>query len=392
MRIAILNTDYARFLSWLYGHEPGLAEASYAHQMRARNASLFGVADFYSRGFKALGHEAIEIHLNNGYLQAAWAREHGLAQLADELGVAPARARLAVVRRLAAPPRPYLKPFARRLGIASQLSGPQKAALLHQLEEFRPDVIFNQDVAYTDAGALEEAKHATGAALVCYAGKPVTIGEIAGYDLVVALLPSVVELAARNGMRAIQSSLAFDVSVLEVVDTRGPRDIEVSFVGTVSEEHLGRIEMLEAVAQRFDLQFFGSGIDCLKGSSPLRKCWRGEVWGRDMYRVLARSKIALNSHLDVVGNEAGNMRLYEATGVRTFLLTDWRAKPRRVFDPERHVATWQTAGECVDRIAHVLSRDEERERIATAGQQHTLSNHTYAQRTRALSEHFAHIL
>ncbi len=58
---------------------PELENASYAAQMAARNASLFGLADFYSRNFAALGHPAAEIHVNNPWLQAAWAREHGVA-------------------------------------------------------------------------------------------------------------------------------------------------------------------------------------------------------------------------------------------------------------------------------------------------------------------------
>src|SRR5712675_3000740 len=79
MRILVFNADYPRFLAWLYGRQPGLEGASYAAQMAARNASLFGVADFYSRNFAALGHAAAEIHLNNPWLQSAWAREHGMA-------------------------------------------------------------------------------------------------------------------------------------------------------------------------------------------------------------------------------------------------------------------------------------------------------------------------
>src|SRR5262245_33429671 len=79
MRILVLNADYPRFLAWLYRHEAGLERAPYAAQMAARNASLFGVADFYSRNFAALGHEAAEIHVNNPWLQAAWARKHGMA-------------------------------------------------------------------------------------------------------------------------------------------------------------------------------------------------------------------------------------------------------------------------------------------------------------------------
>ena len=78
MRILVLNADYPRFLSWLYRGQPGLENAPYAAQMAARNASLFGVADFYSRNFAALGHVAAEIHVNNPWLQAAWGREHGI--------------------------------------------------------------------------------------------------------------------------------------------------------------------------------------------------------------------------------------------------------------------------------------------------------------------------
>src|SRR5260370_19158799 len=79
MRILVLNADYARFLAWFYRGRAGLENAAYATQMAARNASLFGVADFYSRNFAALGHPAAEIHINNPWLQAAWAREHGIA-------------------------------------------------------------------------------------------------------------------------------------------------------------------------------------------------------------------------------------------------------------------------------------------------------------------------
>ena len=79
MRILILNADYPRFLSWLYRRRPGLENEPYAAQMAARNASLFGVADFYSRNFAGLGHTAADIHVNNPWMRAAWAREHGLA-------------------------------------------------------------------------------------------------------------------------------------------------------------------------------------------------------------------------------------------------------------------------------------------------------------------------
>lgn len=78
MRIIILNADYPRFLAWLYRKQPDLETASWAAQMAARNASLFGLADFYSKNFAALGHSAQDVHVNNRFMQSAWAREHGM--------------------------------------------------------------------------------------------------------------------------------------------------------------------------------------------------------------------------------------------------------------------------------------------------------------------------
>ena len=390
MRIAILNSDYPRFLLWLYTREPQLADATYSQQLRARTDTLFGTADFYSRAFEALGHEATEFYVNNCPLQAAWAREQGLLKLAQELSADSASPRLPTIRRLVAPLRPYLKPLAHRLRLAMQLTPSQRTVLRLQLEAFRPDIIFNQDAFYVDAAFLQSVKASTGASLVCYLGKPLIGSEIFGYDLVVALLSSVVALARQKGVRAMQSPLAFDPSVLSAVGSSANKDIEVSFVGTVSEEHLGRIKMLEAVASRFDLRFFGTGLDTLSKSSPLRACWGGEVWGREMYEALHRSKITLNSHIDAVSTtEAGNMRLYEATGVGTFLLTDWRELLHELYEPNRHLATWRTPIDCVECITHYLSRDDEREAIARSGQEHTLANHTYGHRARGLIEQFS---
>src|ERR1700756_913861 len=116
MRILVLNADYPRFLAWLYRRQPGLENAPYAAQMAARNASLFGVADFYSRNFAALGHPAAEIHVNNRWLQSAWAREHGMRiEAAPEVEAEERRAPPAWLQRATAPLKPMLRPLARKI-------------------------------------------------------------------------------------------------------------------------------------------------------------------------------------------------------------------------------------------------------------------------------------
>ena len=77
MKFLILNTDYPEFLCGLYAQHPGLERQPYEHQMRVRNESLFGVADFYSSNLRKLGHEVWDIHANNEFMQKVWADEHG---------------------------------------------------------------------------------------------------------------------------------------------------------------------------------------------------------------------------------------------------------------------------------------------------------------------------
>src|SRR3981189_2397780 len=122
MRILVLNADYPRFLAWLYRRQGGLESAAYAAQMAARNASLFGVADFYSRNFAALGHPAAEVHVNNPWLQAAWAREHGMAtEPPGPRGAIGQKPPPAWLQRAFTPFKPILRPLARKVGLSPRL-------------------------------------------------------------------------------------------------------------------------------------------------------------------------------------------------------------------------------------------------------------------------------
>src|SRR5258705_794259 len=118
MRILVLNADYPRFLSWLYRGQAGLGSAGYAAQMAARNASLFGVANFYSRNFAALGHSAAEIHVNNAWLQTAWARERGMAvETAGPAAPSGSTSLPPWLQRAVTPLKPLLRAFGRHAGL-----------------------------------------------------------------------------------------------------------------------------------------------------------------------------------------------------------------------------------------------------------------------------------
>jgi spore maturation protein CgeB len=186
------------------------------------------------------------------------------------------------------------------------------------------------------------------------------------------------------GVRAEVNHLAFEPAILDALPTAPEPDIDVSFVGTVSPDHRQRIALLEAVAERYDLKLFGSRPQALAASSPLYRCFQGEVWGANMYQVLRRSRVTLNSHIDLAGREAGNMRLFEATGVGAFLLTDFKDNLHTLFEPDREVAVWRSPDDCLAAIERALADNHRRSDIAQAGQARTMAQHTYHHRTQEI--------
>ena len=380
MRILVLNADYLRFQAWLYGRQPGLEHAAYAAQMAARNASLFGLADFYSRNFAALGHPAAEIHVNNPWLQAAWARERGMA-LQPPAATAERRALPGWLERAVTPFKPLLRPLARKVGLSPKLDAQAETILLAQIEEFRPDLVLNQDVFHIDSRLMRRIKSI---------GSPIAIGQVgiepsrgedwSVYDLMISQLPTTVNFFRALGVRSEVSHLAFEPSILDALPASPAADVEVSFVGSISADHRQRIALLEAVAERYDLKLWGNRPQALPASSPLHRCFQGEVWGGNMYQVLRRSRITLNSHIDLAGREAGNMRLFEATGVGAFLLTDFKDNLDTLFAPDREVAVWRSIDHCLQAIERHLRDTQGRAQIARAGQARTMAQHTYRHR------------
>ena len=99
--------------------------------------------------------------------------------------------------------------------------------------------------------------------------------------------------------------------------------------------------------------------------------------------MLRDSFLTLNHHGDVPAY-ANNMRLFEATGVGTLLITDWKANLHEIFEPGKEVVAYCSAEECSEMIRYYLEHDKEREDIARAGQQRTLRDHTYYKRMQQL--------
>src|SRR5207237_10119566 len=112
--------------------------------------------------------------------------------------------------------------------------------------------------------------------------------------------------------------------------------------------------LLHRPEDRVPCAFWGYNRGDRPPTPPLVRRYHGEAWGLHMLRVLAGARIAVNRHIDVAEDNANNMRLYEATGVGSLLLTDAKQNLGELFDVGREVVTYRNADELGDAIEHDL--------------------------------------
>ena len=387
MKWLILNTDYPHFLESLYEGHPGLASRSYDEQMRMRNESLFGTADFFSSNLARLGHQAWDVHFNNEPLQRAWAAEHGVDAGTAGQHTTPSsmqRIRTAGNRLPIAALKPLLRPIARRYALRRNWL---HDLLLAQVKHYAPDVIVNHDPVAFPPAFLRELKAHT-RFLVAQIASPVPPGgheSLAAHDLVLSSFPHFVTRFRDVGIASEYMPLCFEPRVLESVAPSGFRPIPAAFVGSLSPAHRERIDLIDQVCERSGLAVWGAA-QSLPAGSATHRCHRGEAWGRAMFEILGDARIALNHHIDVAAGYANNMRLYEATGMGAMLLTDARRNLGDLFALNGEVVTYGSAAECAELLEYYAAHEQERAAIARAGQRRTLRDHTYAQRMRQLLE------
>ena len=365
MKIVIVDTYYPAFLARFYTGRPSLANAPASSQVQALLDACFGTSDFYSRHLNTLGCEAQDLIVNCVELQQSWAEEHNVPLSRWALQLPHRLFRLPVIG-------PQL----------AKLPGLMDVAIA-QIKAAKPDVLYCQDLSFFPGEVLHSLK----------ADVKLIVGQIAcplppesflkGYDLILTSFPHFVDRLRALGVGSEYFRIGFDERVLSLLGTV-TKDMDFSFVGGISRHHGGAIPLLEYLVEQVDMRVFGYGADALPASSPVRASHGGEVWGLDMYRALARSRMTLNRHINVAENNANNMRLYEATGVGTMLITDLKDNLHELFEIGKEIVAYTSKEEAAELVSHYLDHPHQAEQIAKAGQARTLREHTYAQRMQEL--------
>ena len=365
MKILIADTYYKKFLlNYSKTNNVDFFE-SYEQELKNILDQCFGTSFFYSKNLNDININAVDIIINYKELQELWVKQYKqkIKLFSHSL------------------PMSFHKiPF---LGNLISYSSLYLNIVYEQIKFHRPDVLYVQDINVFPSHFLEKIKKFTGIIVGQVASPLPPYDFLKKYDLILTSFPHFVPYFQSINIKSEYFRIGFEQTVLNHVSDLN-KDIDVSFVGGIGRHHTKAIPLFLMLTSQTPIQFFGYGAEELEKTSPILKRHHGEVWGLDMYRALARSKITLNRHINVAQNNANNMRLYEATGMGALLITDYKDNLNDLFEIGKEVIAYRSNDEAVKLINYYINHPDEAQKIAMAGQARTLRDHTYKVRMQEL--------
>jgi hypothetical protein len=375
MKIMFLVEDYRGFYTKAL-NKSGKNRLSYREQCDYLYSLFFYHGNSNAHAARVLGLEAKQVIMDNLPIQDRWAREN--------------IPWLWLLRRR--PFRWYFTRIRKKPAWLCKTSEWLKKILLHQVEKFKPDVIYIFSGVPIDASILDELRKVA-KLLVCQWAAPRISGyPYQRYDLIVSAAIHQVEYFRSIGIESEYLPLAFDDRVNKLVNMEQNRS-GVVFLGSVLlPVHNQRRKLLEHLAKRVDEFAIYGFLKNVPDSSPIIDKHRGLLAGLKMYEKYASAKIAIHSHIDMAKNNAGAKRMYEATGMGAMLLTDEKDNIADLFAPGKEIVTYSSPADCVEKIKYYLEHDREREQIARAGMERTLQEYTYVEMMKQLIQIMDHYI
>lgn len=336
MKFLQLFPSYGEYVQDFYARHPGVTTRPYAEQSALLREDGFGIVHMFARYLGPLGFETEIVFTECEPTQKQWLTEHG--------------------GRL-------IQPENWRHEIAAM-----------QVNASKPDILYVTEPVYYDRRFLDLLTHRPRLVVGWKAAAIPPGTDWRGFDLMLSNFKLTFEVAPKLGVKRVEFiTPGFPETLAEEIPDE-PKQWDVSFFGSISSEHRQRTDYLNALARAqlvrendFSLGYF------LRTAEPeivpvgVAMHNRGTCWGGEMHRRLKSSRIALNIGIDYARGETGNMRMLEATGLGTFLLTEYQDNIRNYFEPGIECETFASQGELEEKIRHYLRDEAAREAIAKRG-------------------------
>ena len=344
---------------------PG-SEWSYEKCLEKFLDDCFGWAGFWKLNLEKSGKfDAVEIVFNNEVLQKKWAYEQG--EQYDEHNW-------------------------------------QQEILLKQLQANKPEVLFISDI-YHYAPWYDNIKTLIPTLKLVIGWDGILYHDVNSFracDLILTCVRETVDFYEANGIKSKFFPFGFEQTILEKLVPR-EKKYNVTFIGSVvliKGYHYGRLNTLYELAALLPVDYWISNLnsgwelsskqqisrfmhtkfDEMRKVYRLGKINKGALFGLEMYQAYSDSRFVLNTHGDNSPLLAANFRMTEATGAGSCMVTDWKENISEYFEPDKEVVTYRSAAEAVDKIKYLMTNENKRKEIASAGQQRVLKNYTFKKR------------
>ena len=255
----------------------------------------------------------------------------------------------------------------------------------NQIDKFDPDIVFlNSNFEYYEQ--LIPYLKEKGIKICAWISCPIPTGiNLLAIDHIFTLFEPHFQLFKKMGISATLTHGGFDERVLSGLS--GLKKYPLTFIGGIGAMHKKREAFLKKVIRQHDLKIWGYGYTSHKKWKAVakqvqqkfvfNKAFQGEAWGKEMFKILNESQITLNFHGDIATGYAVNMRLFEATGAGTLLITENTENINQFFEVGKEVVVYNSTEDAIDKINYYLSHPEKAEKIALAGQKKTLAKYNY---------------
>lgn len=355
------------YLRYFYAAHPDLQDSNYAEHRSALMADCYGWADFWQKNLEATGKIiCADVVVNAEALQKKWALENSVKWKEDNWTL---------------------------------------EILLAQIREFRPDILFTHDFASVTPVFRHLVRKEVPSIKMIIGWDGVARCDAAHYsgcNLILSCAKHVVDYYRSQGVRSVFFKLGFEASVLSRINLV-ERTTGCSFIGSIYlGSHEKRLHRIAEIARQVPVDLnlaisrgrfirsragliargdFGALWQIRQSLSDYKlisRISKPNLFGIEMYRKLAESRIGLNIHIDASGDRTGNMRLFEVTGMGACLLTDRKSNLADFFEEGREVIVFDDAADAVAKLRWLLSAPDCCRKIAAAGQARTIKDHSLA--------------
>lgn len=252
----------------------------------------------------------------------------------------------------------------------------EKEILAAQIEKFQPDVIYTGN---HNLFTKEMKKYLPKVKLYAlWNASPMQEGiDLSHFDVGTSFNEVYHQHLQKRGIKNIEyNSFYIDPEIKNRLDAMNlKKDIDIAFVGRYAPMFKDRNQFLYDIYKEFkndyNIQYYLLTVKRFKGLIPvlpwkLLKAYNKPVFLEDMFKVFNKSKIVLNTHSNITGEGKGNMRVFEALGSGSFMLSDDGIYPEHLIAGEDFV-TYKDNKDMVEKIDYYLKNDKEREEIALNG-------------------------